>query len=384
MEYRYRDAIIINPLMRGGLVPKEVQRKIFEEGWAEVGYDVCFDCIEGRSSLITKPPIRSFLDEVAKFFGGDVAEHTFGCRAAQFAVMQTAAKAAEEQERKKIVIADPNSHYSTNIAAEMCGLNVVEPPHTGYPEYKITPEKFAEKIEEVGEPALVVLTHADPYFGNLAPVREVGKICRNYEIPYMVNAAYTGGVMPINMKDFYADFLTLSAHKSMASVAPLGFVVTSFEWSKKLFATSSAKPDWTGRVFGKKIPNVFGCSIGGLSLISAMLSFPYVKERVKRWEEEMKKSEKFVKEMENLGDLMLLGERPHRHHLLHFETPLFWEISKTHKRKGFFLAEEMQKRGIVGLHKGLSKHVKMSVYGLNEEEIDRVLEVFGEVAGIKG
>lgn len=380
MEYRYKDAIIINPLMRGGLVPKEVQRKIFEEGWAEVGYDVCFDCIEGRSSLITKPPIRSFLDEIAKFFGGDVAEHSFGCRAAQFAVMQTAAKAAEEQERKKIVIADPNSHYSTNIAAEMCGLKVVEPPHTGYPEYKITPEKFAEKLEEVGEPALVVLTHADPYFGNLAPAKEVGKICREHEIPYMVNAAYTGGVMPINMKDFHADFLTLSAHKSMASVAPLGFAVASFEWSKKLFATSSAKPDWTGRVFGKKIPNVFGCSIGGLPLISSMLSFPYVKERVKRWGEEMKKSEKFVKEMENIGDLMLLGERPHRHHLLHFETPLFWEISKTHKRKGFFLAEEMQKKGIVGLHKGLSKHVKMSVYGLSEEEIDRVLAAFREVS----
>ncbi|MBI5253160.1 MAG: O-phospho-L-seryl-tRNA:Cys-tRNA synthase, partial [Euryarchaeota archaeon] len=157
----------------------------------------------------------------------------------------------------------------------------------------------------------------------------------------------------------------------------------SFEWSKKLFATSSAKPDWTGRVFGKKIPNVFGCSIGGLPLISSMLSFPYVKERVKRWEEETKKSEKFIKEMENIGDLMLLGERPHRHHLLHFETPLFWEISKTHKRKGFFLAEEMQKRGIVGLHKGLSKHVKMSVYGLSEEEINKVLNAFREVAGMK-
>ncbi len=386
MEYRYRDAIIINPLMRGGLIPKEVQRRIFEEGWAEVGYDVCFECIEGRSSLITKPPIRSFMDEIAKFFGGDAAEHTFGCRAAQFAVMQTIAKAAEE--RTKIVIADPNSHYSTNIAAEMCGLEVVEVQHTGYPEYRVTPEKFAEKIEEVkknsGEPALVVLTHADPYFGNLAPAREVGKICREHEIPYMVNAAYTGGVMPINMKDFYADFLTLSAHKSMASIAPLGFVVASFEWSKKLFATSKAKPDWTGRVFGKKIPSLFGCSIGGLPLISSMLSFPYVKERVKHWGEEMKKSEKFVKEMEDLGDVMLLGERPHRHHLLHFETPLFWEISQTHRRKGFFLAEEMRKRGIVGLHKGLSKHVKMSVYGLSEEEISKVLHAFREVAKIEG
>lgn len=382
IQYRYKDHIIINALMRGGIVPKDVQKRLFEEGWAEIGYDVCFDCIEGRSSLITKPPIKSFLNEVAKFFGGDVAEHTFGCRAAQFAVMRTISDHVVV-EGEKIVIADPNSHYSTNIAAEMCNLKVVEPPHTGYPEYKVKAEGFVEKIEEVekehGKPALVMCTHADPYYGNLAPVSEIGKICQEYEIPYMVNAAYTGGVKPINMKDMNADFLTLSAHKSMASIGPSGFLVTNYEWSKKAFMMSKEKPDWTGRAFGKKIPNLFGCSVGALPLVCTMLSFPYVKERVKNWDEEIRKTEKFIDDLEDLGDIMLLGERPHRHHLLHFETPVFWEISKKHKRKGFFLAEDMLKEGIVGLHKGLSKHIKLSVYGLAEEEIEKVLSAFSGI-----
>ena len=43
----------------------------------------------------------------------------------------------------------------------------------------------------------------------------------------------------------------------------------------------------------------------------------------------------------------------------------------------------MQRRGTVGLHKGLSKHVKMSVYGLGEEEIDSMLAAFREVAEMK-
>lgn len=380
MKFRYKDAIIINPLMRGGIVPKEIQHKLLEEGWAEVGYDVCFDCIEGRSSLITKPPIRSHLEEVARFFGGDVAEHTFGCRAAQFAVMKAISEAAEERKLEKVVVADPNSHYSTNIAAEMAGLRVVEPPHTGYPEYRVTLEAYEEKIAEVGEPALVVATHADPYYGNLAPVEEIGRLCYEREIPYMVNAAYTGGVLPVNMKDFKADFLTLSAHKSMASIAPLGYLVTTYEWSKRVFALSKAVPDWTGRGFGKKIPNLFGCSVGALPLVSSMLSFPEVKRRVKEWSSWEKKINDFVDRLEDLGDIMLLGERPHRHHLLHFETPVFWEISKHHKRRGFFLAEEMLKRGIVGLHKGLSKHIKLSIYGLKDEEIQRVLNAFEEIA----
>ena len=378
--YRYKDKIIVNPLMRGGIVPDDVQKRLFEEGWAEVGYSVCFDCIEGRSGLITKPGIKSFLGEVAAFYGGDAAEHTFGCRGAQFSVMNTIRERVADEKTSEFVIADPNSHYSTNIAAEMCNLKVVEPPHTGYPEYKVIAESFQEKIDEVrrehGEPALIACTHADPYYGNIAPVEEIGKIARENDIPYMVNAAYTGGVLPINMKAMNADFLTVSAHKSMASLGPLGYLVTNFHWAKKAFATSTEKPDWTGRAFGKKIPNIFGCSVGGLPLISSMMTFPSVKERVKRWDEEVKKTDAFIDGMEDIGDIMLLGERPHRHHLLHFETPDLWEISKKHKRKGFFLSEDLGKCGIVGVHKGLSKHIKMSVYGLSDEEITAVLDCF--------
>ncbi len=382
---KYKEHIIINPLMRGGIVPEEVQAQLCQEGWLEVGYSLCHDCLEGRSSLVSKPPVKSFLGNVAEFFGGDAAEHTFGCRGAQFAVMKTVGDYCKEEDLEPVIVVDPNSHYSTNIAAEMAGLRVVEPPHTGYPEYKVTAEAFEDKIEEVGRPALVAVTHADPYFGNIAPVEEIGKICEERDIPYMVNAAYTAGVAPVNLKKMKAQFLTVSAHKSMSSLAPLGYVVTTYEWSKKIFATSKSKAEWTGRIFGKKLPNLFGCSIGGVPVISSMLSFDYVKERVKHWDEELSKINSFVDRLEEIGDgdIMLLGERPKRHHLLHFETPVFWDISQKHKRRGFFLAEHMIKRKIVGLHKGLSKHIKLSVYGLTQEEIDRVLEAFREAVKLR-
>lgn len=382
---RYKDHIIINPLMRGGILPDEVQERLCGEDWLEVGYSACHDCLQGRSSLISKPPITSFLDQVAEFFGGNGAEHTFGCRAAQFAVMNTVAEYCREEGLEPIVITDPNSHYSTNIAAEMVGLKALEPPHSGYPEYRVTAEAYREKIEEVGRPALVVATHADPYFGNVAPVEEIGRLCEERGIPYMVNAAYTGGVAPVNMKEMRAQFLTLSAHKSMASLAPLGFVATNYEWSRRVSAESKSKAEWTGRVFGKKLPNFFGCSIGGLPLISSMYSFDHVRQRVENWEKELEKTNSFVERLEEMGggDIMLLGERPKRHHLLHMETPVFWDISQNHKRKGFFLAEHMIKRNIVGLHKGLSKHIKLSVYGLSDEEIEKVLEAFKEAIELR-
>jgi Sep-tRNA:Cys-tRNA synthetase len=383
-----KEKIVVQPIMTGGVVPKEVQKEIFEGDWMRVGYSACFDCLEGRSGLISKPPVREFLAEVAKFYGGDSAEHTFGCRAAQFTVMRTVTEALKEsgsQDHNDIVLADPLCHYTTALAAEINGLQLYEPPNSGYPEYRVTGEDFAKKIEEIKKatgklPALIALTHAEPYYGNLNPAADVGKVAKEYGIPYMINGAYTAGVAPLNMRELEADFLTVSAHKSMASLGPLGFVVTNYEWAKKAFKTSTILTEWTRRAFGKKLINLFGCSIGGVPLISSMGSFPYVMKRVERWDSELEKTNWFIQEMEKFGDLMLVGERPHRHHLLHFETPIFWEISKQHKRRGFFLAEEMEKKGIIGLHKGLSKHFKISLYGLSWDEVRKVRDTFYEVA----
>lgn len=387
---KYKGYTIVNPLMVGGIVPEKVAEKICQEEWVRVGYSICFNCLEGRSSLVTKPNVKEHLNQIADFFGGDSAEHTFGCRGAQFAVMKYVSELAKESGRAKVIIADPNSHYSTNISAEMTGLKTVEPPHNGYPEYKYTPESFRDKIAEVKKsegkaPALVVVTHADPYYGNIAPVEEIGKICEEEEVPYLINAAYTGGIMPINMKKMKADFLTLSAHKSMASLGPLGYLVTSHEYAKKVFMPSKERPDWSGRSFGKKVPNIFGCSIGGIPLISGMLSFDHVKARVARWDDELSNIRKFADSLEDLGggEIMLLGQNPRNHHLLHFETPALWDISQSHKRKGFFLSEAFEKKKITGIHKGLTKHIKISVYGLSDEERRNVLGVFEDILSKK-
>jgi Sep-tRNA:Cys-tRNA synthetase len=383
MKNPYYGKIVINALMRGGIVPDSVREKLSE--FCEIGYIMCFDCLKGRTSLCQKPDVASFLKDVASFFGGDCAEHTFGCRGAQFAVMRTIAVWQKEQkDYAPVIIVDPNCHYTTIVTAEMCDLEVLEAEHTGYPEYRVKPETYRDRIEEVKKrgrlPALIVATHSDPYYGNIEPVEEIAQIAKEYEIPYLVNAAYTAGVMPVNLREIGADFLTASAHKSMASLGPLGYVVTTYKWKDRLFSTSKTETSWSKRKFSNKITNIFGCAVGGIPLISSMLSFSEVKKRVGDWEEELSKINRFIDEMEIIEDVMLLGERPKRHHLLHFETQIFYEISKTHRKKGFFLADSLIKRGIVGLHRGMTKHIKLSVYGLTDSEIDRVRDAFFAIA----
>ena len=384
----YKDFTIIQAIMTGGVVPQEVQKRLFEEGWTRTGYTLCFDCMKGRSDLISKPPVGAFLEDVATFLGGEQAQHTFGCRVAQFAVMKTVSEFVKDEGSKDfgpIVLADPLCHYTTALAAEVAGLRLLEPSNSGYPEYRVEAEGYRNKIEEIKKetgklPGLIMVTHVDPYHGNLNPAEKVGEIVEEYNVPYMVNAAYTAGIMPVDVKDLKADFLTVSAHKSMASLGPLGFLVTRGEWAEKAFRNSKIVAEGTGRKWSNKIVNIFGCSIGGVPLISAMYSFPHVARRVEKWEEELKKTQWFIQEMTKVDGVKLLGEQPHRHHLLHFETPIFWEISQHHKRKGFFLADEMIERGIVGLQRGLTKNIKLSLYGLGWDEVKKVRDAFYEIA----
>ncbi len=60
---------------------------------------------------------------------------------------------------------------------------------------------------------LVCLMHANNEIGTLQPVEEVGRLCREQGIYFLVDATQTVGHIPVNVKNISCDFLSLSAHK---------------------------------------------------------------------------------------------------------------------------------------------------------------------------
>lgn len=60
---------------------------------------------------------------------------------------------------------------------------------------------------------LVCLAHANNEIGALQPVEEVGHLCRERGIYFLVDATQTVGHIPVNVKSIACDFLSLSAHK---------------------------------------------------------------------------------------------------------------------------------------------------------------------------
>ncbi|WP_099191870.1 aminotransferase class V-fold PLP-dependent enzyme [Tepidibacter mesophilus] len=86
-------------------------------------------------------------------------------------------------------------------------------------EYGYTnPDDVEKYIKE--NTALIIFTHASNVIGTIQPIREIGFIARRYKIPFLVDAAQTAGVYPIDVKKDNIDLLAFTGHKSL--LGPMG------------------------------------------------------------------------------------------------------------------------------------------------------------------
>ena len=353
----HKGLINIMPLQTGGILTDAAREALIEFG---DGYSVCDFCL-GSLCDITNPPIREFVHELLpQFLGCDVATITYGARDGIFMVMHSLAKPDDS------IIVDGNRHYTTIVAAERVGLNVIEVPHSGYPEFRIDVNDYIPLMEK-HNPKLILLTYPDGNYGNLPDATKLGKIAQEYGIPYILNGAYAVGRMPVKLSDVGADFIIGSGHKSMASAGPCGVLGMKKRWEEIILRKSE--------LFDNKEVEPLGCTLRGVPLITLMASFPQVKERVNHWDEQVLKAQWFSIELEKLG-FKQLGGKPHRHDLLHFEAPMLYDISKRVRERGYFLYKELKGRGIWGLQPGLTKAFKLSTFAADKEQLVFVIDSF--------
>ncbi|WHH58348.1 aminotransferase class V-fold PLP-dependent enzyme [Petroclostridium sp. X23] len=62
---------------------------------------------------------------------------------------------------------------------------------------------------------LIVAIHASNVYGTVNPVKEIGRIAREKKIVFMVDAAQTAGVYPIDVEDMNVDILAFPGHKGL-------------------------------------------------------------------------------------------------------------------------------------------------------------------------
>lgn len=68
----------------------------------------------------------------------------------------------------------------------------------------------------------VILTHASNVCGTILPIKEVGEICKNNGLTFIVDTAQTAGIIPINMLESNIDILAFTGHKGLLGIQGIG------------------------------------------------------------------------------------------------------------------------------------------------------------------
>jgi cysteine desulfurase family protein len=63
--------------------------------------------------------------------------------------------------------------------------------------------------------ALVVVNHASNLVGTLSPIQQIGDMCKQFKVPFMVDASQSAGVFPIDVQAMNIDLLAFPGHKGL-------------------------------------------------------------------------------------------------------------------------------------------------------------------------
>lgn len=72
---------------------------------------------------------------------------------------------------------------------------------------------------------MIICTHASNVLGTVLPIGELGRICSEKGILFVVDAAQTAGILPIDMEQMHIDYLCVAAHKGLYAPMACGLLL---------------------------------------------------------------------------------------------------------------------------------------------------------------
>ncbi len=82
---------------------------------------------------------------------------------------------------------------------------------------------FRQALDRGAEAA--VFTHVSNVFGYILPVEEMAALCREYGVPFIVDAAQSAGVLPVDLQRLGAEFIAMPGHKGLLGPQGTGLLL---------------------------------------------------------------------------------------------------------------------------------------------------------------
>jgi cysteine desulfurase family protein len=84
----------------------------------------------------------------------------------------------------------------------------------------VNPDDFPRKFKK--NTKLVIVNHASNVIGTIQPIKEIGRYCREKEIPFAIDASQSAGKIPIDIEESNVDVVAFTGHKSLLGPTGIG------------------------------------------------------------------------------------------------------------------------------------------------------------------
>lgn len=165
-----------------------------------------------KASLMGAAGIADTQETLADFFGIKNPERIAFTQNATYALNM--AIMGFLSPRDHVIITSMEHNSVLRPVHRLCSYTVVAANSEG----EIDPRDIERAIRR--NTKMVITTHASNVCGTIMPVYEIGAICKRYGLCYLLDAAQTAGIIPIDAEKMGLSMLCFSGHKGL--MGPLG------------------------------------------------------------------------------------------------------------------------------------------------------------------
>lgn len=161
---------------------------------------------------LAKQALEESREIVAKVIGAKPEEIIFTSGGTEADNLAIRGIASRKDERKGHIITSSIEHHaviSTCNALEKDGFSVTYLPVDS--QGRINPDKVKNSIRR--DTILISVMHANNETGVIEPIADIGRIAREYSIPFHSDAVQAVGKISVDVREICADMLSLSSHK---------------------------------------------------------------------------------------------------------------------------------------------------------------------------
>lgn len=86
-----------------------------------------------------------------------------------------------------------------------------------------TLERWEKALKKGADAA--VFTHMSNVFGYILPIQEMADLCRQYGVPFVIDAAQSAGVLPVSLRETGAAYIAMPGHKGLLGPQGTGLLL---------------------------------------------------------------------------------------------------------------------------------------------------------------